>query len=129
MAYKILVADDEPSLRSLATACLGLLKSEGYDIQTLEAADGTEALRIISEQAGQGLDLVVSDVNMPGKSGIDVLIEGQNVSPSTKYILLSARMEEYREQIEARGAKTLDKPYDLNDLLTAVKASLPQPTQ
>ena len=72
---------------------------------------------------------MISDVNMPVKAGIDVLVEGQNVSPSTKYILLSARMEVYREEIEAHGAKTLDKPFDIDALLDAIKASLPPQTQ
>ena len=126
MKYKVLIADDEQVLISLATAYLGLLKSEGYDIQTLEAKDGVEALRIISEQArlGQGLDLVVSDVNMPGKTGIDVLVQGKQISPNTSFVIWSARIRDYADEVKQHGGIPLEKPVQIETFLQAVRTYL-----
>mgnify|MGYP001558709330 CR=1 FL=1 len=126
MVYKVLVADDEQVLRSLAVAYLELLTSEGYDIQTLEAKDGIEALRIISEQAGQGhgLDLVVSDVNMPGKTGIDVLVQGKQISPNTGFVIWSGRIQAYEDEVKQHGGTPLGKPVRIETFLQAVKTYL-----
>ncbi len=64
---KILVADDDRTIRRNLVL---LLQSEGY--QTLEAADGRQALAHI---AGEAPDAVLLDLKMPGRDGMEVLAE------------------------------------------------------
>ena len=63
--FRILVVDDEPSLRETAGL---ILESEGYEVLT--AADGVEGLHVLSKSLP---DLIISDLNMPRMSGFEFL--------------------------------------------------------
>jgi len=63
--FRILVVDDEPSIREVATY---MLESEGYEVLT--AADGVEGLHALSKSLP---DLIISDLNMPRMSGFEFL--------------------------------------------------------
>jgi CheY-like chemotaxis protein len=63
--YRVLVADDEPSIREAAGAILG---SQGYEVLTV--ADGLEALHALG---GSLPDVIISDLNMPRMSGVEFL--------------------------------------------------------
>ena len=79
---KILVADDESIVReSLADWLTG----HGYQVVTAE--DGATALKMITED--DGLGVVVLDVRMPGKDGLEVLEKAQLNHPGLKYIFIS----------------------------------------
>jgi len=65
---KILVVDDEENIRKSLKM---ILEYEGYSF--LEAADGEEALDVIEETVG--LDLILLDIKLPGKDGLEVLAE------------------------------------------------------
>ena len=65
MAYRILVADDEAEIREVLRL---YLEKEGYEI--VEAADGTEAVRLVKEEK---IDLALLDIMMPGMDGYRVL--------------------------------------------------------
>jgi DNA-binding response OmpR family regulator len=82
---RVLVVDDEPMLRNLLSR---LLRMEGYDV--LEAADGDAALEVVAAQAP---DLVLLDVMMPARDGIDVLGDLRKIS-EVPVILVSALGEE-----------------------------------
>lgn len=77
---KILIADDEPSLRLLVKATLSANKS--YEL--IEAVDGTEALKKSQEESP---DLLLLDVMMPGLSGFEVCEQLKN-SDDTKNIII-----------------------------------------
>ena len=78
----ILVVDDELSMREFLSI---FLKKQGY--QVLEAADGEEALRLALEQP---VDLVVSDIRMPGMSGLELLAKLKPLRPDLAFILITA---------------------------------------
>src|SRR5438105_6404703 len=78
---RVLVVDDEPMLRNLLSR---LLRMEGYDV--LEAADGAAALDVVASEAP---DLVLLDVMMPVRDGIDVLGDVRKIS-EVPVILVSA---------------------------------------
>ena len=82
MAYRILVADDEAEIREVLRL---YLEKEGYEI--VEAADGTEAVRLIKEEQ---IDLALLDIMMPGMDGYRVLrnVREENNLP---VIMLSAK--------------------------------------
>ncbi|MCL2834813.1 MAG: response regulator, partial [Treponema sp.] len=81
MKYKLLIADDEKNIRE------GLAESftmDGYDVA--EAADGAEAWKLF----GKGdIDLVITDLRMPGLSGEDFLKRIQAETPGLPVIILT----------------------------------------
>lgn len=77
---KILIADDEPSLRLLVKATLSANKA----FELIEAVDGNEAL---SKSQNQAPDLLLLDVMMPGLSGFEVCERLKN-DPKTKSIVI-----------------------------------------
>lgn len=85
MAYKILIADDEPEIRDLLRL---YLEKDGYEV--IEAEDGAQALSCLQREE---IDLVILDIMMPGIDGYRVLrnIREQNNIP---VIMLSAKSDD-----------------------------------
>jgi putative nucleotidyltransferase with HDIG domain len=115
---KILIADDEVDIREL----LGdFLSSEGYDC-TL-AADAFNALDKF--QSGRDFDLVMSDIRMPGKSGLELLEEIKKMDEDVMVIMISA-VKDIESAISAMSKGAYDyvsKPFKLNEVaLIANKA-------
>ena len=81
---KILIVDDEKEIRDLIEI---YLKSEGYE--TLKAADGEEALKILSMEEP---DLIILDVMMPKMNGIDACLKIRE-EKQMPIIMLSAKSE------------------------------------
>jgi DNA-binding NtrC family response regulator len=79
---RILIADDEPGVReSLAE----VFREEGYEV--LQAADGSEAIALIEKH---DLDVVISDLKMPGADGLEVLQRAREVSPQVLVLIMTA---------------------------------------
>ena len=115
----ILVVEDDEALRRLTVK---LLQDGGYRV--VEAKNAEEALRIL-EIAMPPIDLLLSDVVMPGKSGIE-LLEQARVTPSS---VRSLFMSGYTGDLVAlRGvmkeASFLEKPFTRNSLLMKVYSAL-----
>jgi len=116
----ILVVDDEPSVRKLASAILG---RHGY--RTVTAAEGREGLKLF-EQHRQNIRLVVSDLMMPQLDGPGMLRGLRKIEPNLKSIIITGLGEENRI-IEARAAGAdviLNKPFTADQLLASVKQLL-----
>jgi len=117
---RILVVDDEPSMRMAISECL---ESCGYATDT--AFDGAEALE---KFASDLWDLVITDVRMPGISGLDVLKEVRRRAPGIPVILITAygTVNTAVEAMKSGATDFIMKPFSLEDLETAVKRfSLP----
>jgi len=115
---KILVVDDEEALRTVLAA---ELEGEGYQVTT--AADGQEAINILSSA---GFDLILLDIKMPNVDGFEVLKLAKERHPATKIIMLTG-FADLKNAIESKklGAEDfVSKPYDLVDLLTTVERVL-----
>jgi two-component system, OmpR family, response regulator len=115
---KVLVVDDEPSIRELVST---VLRYEGFDIAT--AASGNEALREVERFRP---DLVVLDVMLPDLSGFDVqrrLVESGRRLP---VIFLTARdaVEDRVRGLTIGGDDYLTKPFSLEELVARVRAVL-----
>ena len=82
MDYKILIIDDEETLRKLLLRVISL---EGYDIS--EAASGKSALRLLDKET---FHVVISDVKLPDISGIELIKSIKRISPETEVICLTA---------------------------------------
>jgi CheY-like chemotaxis protein len=117
----ILVVEDEPVLRDMAHL---ILQECGYRV--LEAGSGAEALQMWERNPG-GIDLVISDVVMPGgMSGKDLAVKLKALHPELKMIFTSGyNVEESTTDFFRRsGALFLQKPYTRPDLAKAVRECL-----
>src|SRR5687768_9757648 len=115
---RILIVDDEPLyLRTTAA----LLKKAGYECLT--AADGASALNIL---AAEKVDLVLSDLNMPGNLRLELLREGRNHWPDVPLIVVTGvpSLPTAIESVRLGIADYLLKPVKFGDLLSSVKRAL-----
>ena len=118
---RVLVIDDESQIRSMLRL---MLERAGYEVE--EAPDGMEGIRIYRENP---VDLVISDLIMPNKDGIGMMIELKKEFPDIKIIAMSGgglnKPDGYLEGAKKLGANwTLTKPIDREELLRAVKNTL-----
>jgi DNA-binding response OmpR family regulator len=113
---KILVVDDEPPLRELVVVTLG----DAYACD--EAANGDAALKLMRTQQ---YDLVVLDVMMPGRSGIDVLREmrADKALRDVPVVVMSAwqSTEDIDAALAAGADGFLPKPFRVEDLDSTVR--------
>ena len=116
----ILVVDDEPSVRKLASA---ILSRNGY--HTVTAAEGREGIKLF-EQHRQNIRLVVSDLMMPLMDGPGMLRGLRALEPGLKSIIITGLGEENRiAEAKAAGADLiLNKPFTADQLLSDVKQLL-----
>jgi CheY-like chemotaxis protein len=118
MDQHILVAEDHPRFRTLLGQCL---QDAGYRV--LLAADGEEAIRQVSAARP---DLVLTDVEMPRRSGLEVLGHVKAATPTTPVLLLTGCLTaEIAAAAQALGAQAvLEKPCDLEALLGCITRAL-----
>lgn len=116
----VLLVEDEDAVRSFAVRALEL---RGYKV--LAAAGGEEALEIVKEDP-DAIDLVVSDVIMPGMTGPEMMREVRELRDDVLFIFISGYAEDaFRdEMLEDENFRFLAKPFSLNDLATKVKEAL-----
>jgi CheY-like chemotaxis protein len=116
----ILLAEDEPSLRLLMAR---VLRTQGYTV--LEAADGNEALAL-AQANGAKIQLLITDVIMPGLSG-KMLAEwlGQ-VNPAIRVLFISGYINNnaVRDAMSKPGTFFLQKPFNPLDLTKKVRAAI-----
>ena len=111
---RILIVDDEESDRLLEQA---ILERAGH--QTFFATHGEEAMR---EYIAQGIDIVITDLQMPEVHGFELISLLRDISPPPPIIAVSGTGSYQLEMANALGAKfTLRKPIDADALLNAVQ--------
>jgi two-component system response regulator AtoC len=114
----ILIVDDDERLRDT----LGILvRSLGHE--ALAAPDGSAAERLLSQQP---VDLVISDLRMPGRSGLDLLEIVQRVDPHTPVIMLTAygTVETAVEAMRKGAFDYLLKPFDASEMEVRIERAL-----
>ena len=117
MPDRILIFDDEPQITRVLRAAL---TAQGYDVRT--ANDPEEGLQLYRDWAP---DLVITDLMMPGMSGVEVT-RAIRVRATTPILVLSVRDHE-RSKVEALDAGADDyvtKPFGIQELLARVRAHL-----
>jgi DNA-binding NtrC family response regulator len=121
MSVRILVVDDEHNLRMTIAANLEL---EGFEV--VEAETGEAALALIETQH---FDLVLSDVRMPGMSGVDLFRRVHELKPELPVILMTAfALEGIVQQALREGAFTLlPKPFEIEHLVAALSSAVRGP--
>ncbi|HEU4681712.1 MAG TPA: response regulator, partial [Gemmatimonadales bacterium] len=115
---RILIVDDEDGVRRSAAR---VLTRHGYSVQ--EASDGEGALELLGND-GPRVDLVLTDVVMPRKSGLALYQELR--SRGRRVLLMSGCTSEDFEALNQAhpGVRILLKPWSATDLLRAVRAAL-----
>lgn len=118
METAVLLVEDEPSL---ILTLSDRLESEGYRVEPV--GDGVNALERIKQAV---FDLIILDVNLPGKNGFDVCRELRAMGKNTPVLMLTARRTTVDKVV---GLKTgaddyLTKPFDMDELLARLEALL-----
>jgi DNA-binding NtrC family response regulator len=122
---RVIVAEDDEEMRKLLAWSL---RREGYEI--VEADDGLQLLaRIMSaHRDGVPVDLVISDVRMPGFTGLDVLERLQRSGHREPFILITGFGDRYTHaEADRLGAwAVLDKPFDFDHLREVARTLIKQ---
>jgi DNA-binding NtrC family response regulator len=118
MSTSILVVDDERAIQDTLAWCL---RNDGHEVRT--AGSGEEAMTIM---AGQGFDLIISDIIMPGLSGVDLLRRARALQPRTPVVLITAfaTVETAVEALREGASDYVIKPLKFDDLRHRVQGLL-----
>jgi two-component system cell cycle sensor histidine kinase/response regulator CckA len=119
-AGRILFVEDEDAVRGIAAR---LLRQRGYEV--IEAADGEEALILAEEYAGQ-IDMMISDVIMPGLDGPSLLKKARKYLGDAPVMFISGYAEsDFSDLLQDEvGVSFLPKPLDIKTLAERVKQEL-----
>jgi two-component system cell cycle sensor histidine kinase/response regulator CckA len=111
----VLLVEDEPMVRNVAERAL---TRHGYTVIT--ADNGEEALEIVAK--GEPIDLLISDVVMPGMDGPTVVREARKSRPELKILFMSGYAEEQlRKSIDIENVNFLAKPFSVTELAEAAR--------
>jgi DNA-binding response OmpR family regulator len=121
MMARILVVDDDQVLRG---ALRVVLEAAGYEV--IEAADGDAALRLYDEQ---GADLVLVDIFMPERDGLEVIRALCAAIPQPKIVAMSGggrtgNLDVLEAAAAFGAARTFRKPFESRALLAAIRELL-----
>ncbi len=116
----VIVVDDEPPIRTTLAHVLS-----GWGFRAVTAGSGTEALARIKELAADR-PLLLTDVNMPGMSGVDLVPAARAVIPALPILVMTGLHDEQRlAQLRSRGIdQVLQKPFDSRTLARAMRTML-----
>jgi PAS domain S-box-containing protein len=112
----VLVVEDEPVVRGVI---LEMLAEQGY--RTLEAVDGPSGLKIL--RSGERIDLLITDVGLPGMNGRHVAEQAREERPDLKILFITG----YAESVALSGGflqpgmEMITKPFDLADLSRRIR--------
>jgi PAS domain S-box-containing protein len=117
----ILLAEDEPAVRTLASR---VLRERGYTV--IEAADGVEALRVAQERNGTAIDLLLTDMVMPKMGGGMLATRIQELYPGIRVLFISGYTDNalIQQGQLASGTEFMHKPFSPADLARKVRELL-----
>ncbi len=118
---RVLVVEDEKSMRDLLSL---MLRKEGYAVEVADS--GTQAVSRIAKDPIY--DLVVTDVSMPGMTGLELLKHVRKVSAESSVILMTAygSKETAIDALNEGAAYYVEKPFDLDEMKVVVRRTLDQ---
>jgi response regulator RpfG family c-di-GMP phosphodiesterase len=113
---RVLVADDDEAIRKALRLMLA-----GYDVR--EAGDGAQALRVFEEE---GADLVLSDLQMPAMSGLELLRRVKAADDTAAFIILTGAgtVENAVQALRLQADDYLVKPFNVDEVLLACARAL-----
>jgi two-component system cell cycle response regulator CpdR len=117
---RVLIADDEESMRMLVARAIGM---DGHS--TITAQDGAEALEILTREGG-AFDLLLSDIQMPVMDGIALALSAARDFPDMTILLMTgfADQRERASNLNAIAHDVITKPFSVADIRAAVADAL-----
>ena len=117
---KILIADDEDSMRQLVARAIAM---DGHE--TVTAQDGAEALEILTREDG-AFDLLLTDIQMPVMDGIALALSAARDFPDLTILLMTgfADQRERASNLNALVHDVVTKPFSVADIRSAVSEAL-----
>jgi two-component system cell cycle sensor histidine kinase/response regulator CckA len=118
----MLIAEDEPDLLYLFQQGLEMIGAT-----VLTAPDGEKAWELFEEQGGK-IDLVISDIFMPGMNGVQLMTKVKNKHPDVPVFLITgyAHLRTLVEESNHKPDAYLEKPFNLPDLFRLIKKLVPR---
>jgi CheY-like chemotaxis protein len=112
--FRIMVIEDDKEMRSLLK---DFFEEEGFETDSV--SNGVDALRKLAKGR---FDLIITDIRMPGLSGLDILARIKKLQPETSIIVITAFGSEqvYRRSLERGATAYLEKPIHMNKLRTLI---------
>ena len=121
--HKILVVDDEPDVQPLFMQRMRRdIRAGRYEL--VFAQNGVEALEMLNQDSG--IDMVITDINMPKMDGLTLLEQIPSVDPNIRSIIISAYgdMKNIREAMNRGAFDFVTKPLDFEDLQVTIERTL-----
>jgi PAS domain S-box-containing protein len=115
----VLVVEDEPVVRGVIVE---MLAEQGY--RTMEAVDGPSGLKIL--RAGKRIDLLITDVGLPGMNGRQLADQARETRPDLKILFITGYAESVAisEGFLQAGMEMITKPFDLDNLARRIRAMI-----
>ena|SRR2546425_1776175 len=114
---RVLVVEDDPPIRQFLRDCLEIV----MDCRVTTATDGSEALACLHASA---FDLVLSDLHMPGITGLELIARLRILNPNVPAVLITGSLD---QPARTPGALLLVKPVTVDTLCATVRTALAQP--
>lgn len=114
---KILLAEDDRSMSDFLTMALA---REGHEVTACD--DGLKALAALKNSDGEGYDLLLTDIVMPGMDGIELAQKAADIAPNVKVMFITgfAAVAMGAQKTQMGDAKLLSKPFHLKELVSQV---------
>jgi len=121
MAFNVLIVDDSSSMRAIVKK---IIKVSGFNIgELLEAADGKEAIKVLADE---WVDLVLTDINMPNMSGLELIseIKKDEMLKSIPVVMVTTEGSEKRiqESMKLGASGYIKKPFLPEDIKRTLSA-------
>ena len=112
---RILIIEDDAEMRSLL---MDVLVEEGFGVDSVD--NGSEAFRRVVRES---FDIIITDIRMPGLSGLEILPGLKKLQPDVSIIVITAfgSEEVFRKSLERGADAYLEKPIHLNKLRTLIQ--------
>ena len=120
---RILLVEDEPAVRAVTR---DLLQAQGFSV--VVAGDAASALRLVEEERPT-VDLLLTDVIMPGLSGREIARRMRERQPNVRVLYMSGYTDDVlaTHELQGRGAPVLEKPFSAEALVRAIRRALEAP--
>lgn len=117
-SYNLLVVDDEPEIREVIVDAL-----ESYELNIQQASSVSEARKVLKDSE---IDIVFTDIKMPGESGIVLLDEISQEKPEFPVVLITAFLDKSKtiQEFKKGAFDILEKPFEEEQIQATIKRAI-----